>query len=255
MYAGVPTMVPSTVVVIGTSPRGATSFATPKSSTFTKSRPSRSSDEQVVRLHVAVDDAHVVRGLQRVTDLPDDAHRPGHARLLARQQLGEALALEHLHHAVHPGPPRDRGLLDEVEDLHDVRVVDLVDRARLVEEALDEVGVLRVLGPQHLHRRRPTEAHVPGLEDPAHRPLAEDPLEPVLPEHVTRLLPLGLIDQEERRLLAPFLRGEELGPRLRLEQRPGHLAGRHEPALGPRPARTRRRRRPASPDAPGTPPG
>jgi hypothetical protein len=181
-------MVPSTVVVIGTSPSGATSFATPKSSHLHEVVPVPLEDKQVVRLHVAMDDAHVVRGLQGITDLPDDAHRPGPPPAARAQQLGEALALEHLHDAVHPGPPRGRGLLDEVEDLHDVARGDLVDRARLVEEALDEVRVPRVLGPEHLHRRWPTEAHVPGLEDPTHRPLSEDPLEPELPEHVTRLL-------------------------------------------------------------------
>src|SRR5262249_60197101 len=94
---------------------------------------------------------------------------------------------------------------------------------RLVEDPVYEMCVLRARGPETLHRRGPPEAHVPCLEDPAHRPLAEDPLQPVLPEHVARLLPLRLVDQEKRRLLATPLRGEQLGPRLRLEQRPPDL--------------------------------
>ena len=91
----------------------------------------------VVGLEVAVHDARLVRRLQRAADLPEqpphlaERHRPA---LEARRQ---ALAVEVLHHEV----VAPVGELIEGEDVDDVRVADLVDRARLLLEAADQIGV------------------------------------------------------------------------------------------------------------------
>ena len=105
----------------------------------------------------------------------------------AAKSSPRVLALELLHHAVGAVAAVGRGL-DEVEDLDDVPVVDLVDRARLAEEALHEPLVEGVLRAEHLDRDLPPEGLVPGGEDPAHRPFADQLQQLVAAEVIADLL-------------------------------------------------------------------
>ena len=70
--------------------------------------------------------------------------------------------------------------LHEVEDLHDVLVVDLVDGARLLEEAPHEAHIMRVLRPQNLERYLAAQPDVARLEDAAHGAFAQQPLKLVV---------------------------------------------------------------------------
>ena len=100
-------------------------------------------DEDVLGLEVAVHDALVVRGLKPGGDLlevrPDLAG--GHLAALG-QHLLELAAFEQLHHVVEP-PVGQRA---EVVDGNDIRVIDAGDRARLDQEPLDGLGLLRDIG-------------------------------------------------------------------------------------------------------------
>ena len=87
-------------------------------------------------------DALVVRGVERVADLEQDRDRLGQRQPAAPQPRRERLALQPLHDEV----AAPVGQLAEGEHVDDVRMADLVDRARLLHEALD------------LHRRRRTAA-------------------------------------------------------------------------------------------------
>ena len=74
--------------------------------------------------------------------------------------------------------------LAEVEDLDDVLVRDHVDRARLVEEAGDDVGIARQHGVQQLDRHLAAEDRVLGEIDDAHSALAQKARDPVVPDRV-----------------------------------------------------------------------
>jgi hypothetical protein len=83
------------------------------------------------RLDVAVDDTGAMRRSQRVGGLRDDLERCGGARkIAARQPLGERLPGDELHHEVELV-----ALLAEVEDRHDVRMVQPRGDPRLAREA------------------------------------------------------------------------------------------------------------------------
>ena len=140
-------------------------------------------DEDVGRLHVAVDDAGRVGGLQGAEGLQgemDGAHGL-HAAAEALEELPEVEAVEELHDEVRGAV----GQAADVVDLHDVVAVDLRRGDPLVHEALDR-AVERHDGRAHeleRHRRAPDE--VRGLRDGAHPALAEERLDAVLPvEHV-----------------------------------------------------------------------
>jgi hypothetical protein len=110
--------------------------------------------------------------------------------------------------------------MDEVLNLDDVLVVDLVDGAGFMEEALDEILVLRMFRPQHLDGCRPAQRHVAGEEDAPHRAFAEEALQLVLPQQVALPFPDRLLDEEEWRgagVAAP----EFLRPGLRAVQSAG----------------------------------
>ena len=122
--------------------------------------------------------------------------RAGKGLAAARGHL--ARAAEVLEHAVQPAPldplhgvvaqPAD---LADVEDRHDVRVVQPGGGAGLVQEPPPGRRVGRRVDAQHLERHRPVEPHVHGLVDRphsaatqlAHDPVAGDPparLDPVI---------------------------------------------------------------------------
>ena len=88
---------------------------------------------------------------------------------LAREALGERLALEELHHderaAVVGGA--------EVGDVDDVLVADRRRELRLLLEPRDDRFALRVLLEQHLHRDALADQRVRRLVDRAHAALAD----------------------------------------------------------------------------------
>jgi hypothetical protein len=81
----------------------------------------------------------------------------------------QRLALQKLHHDV-GGLVRK---LPEVRDLHQPRMIDAIHGARFAEEAVDELGALRVFGMQHLDGHVPLDGLVNALEDLAHPTFAK----------------------------------------------------------------------------------
>ena len=95
-------------------------------------------EHDVRRLHVAVDDARLVRGRERRRDVEPDLHRERHAPRVAGRQLRElpvdADPLGELHHEAHEAAlriGRDRVEADDVGVLHPAERARLVDDARL----------------------------------------------------------------------------------------------------------------------------
>ncbi len=129
-------------------------------------------DDQVdvIGLDVAVVDLVLVRGLQRLAELQHD--RPHHLErvgLSLLDKLLQSLADQELHDEVVPVVLGDV----EVEDLEDVVVADDVHGPRLVEEALDDLLVVRVLRVEELDRHPRADHRVLGGVDGAHAALAE----------------------------------------------------------------------------------
>jgi hypothetical protein len=98
---------------------------------------------EIVGLEIAVDDPGGVRGGERAGGLRGDAPRLGVAHAPdAPEPRGEVLALEQLHHDVRDA----RRQRPAVEHLDDAGVTDRVRGARLVEEALEDLGVVGQAG-------------------------------------------------------------------------------------------------------------
>ena len=91
-----------------------------------------------------MDDARRVRRLERAADLAEQPPHLGELHRPALEARGQALAVELLHHEV----VAPVGELAEREDVDDVGVADLVDRARLRDEAADQLaGAARRAAP------------------------------------------------------------------------------------------------------------
>ena len=140
MYCGVPSSTPAAVFTADAA--AANIFASPKSSSFTKSgSPSRVRQHHVVGLEIAMDHAGRVRRGERARDLRADVERAHarRARVSAPSTDASVLPLEVLHDVEVVALGRHA----EVVDLDDVLVADLVDRLRLLEEPLDDLAVRR----------------------------------------------------------------------------------------------------------------
>ena len=135
-------------------------------------------EHHVRRLDVAVDDAGVVREVERVAQLGHDAHGFLQVEALVRVEEGlEFLALDELHDEV-----GDFAFLAEVVHLDDVRVVQPRDRLGLAHEPhrviLGRV-LVEVALQDRLDRHAPAQARIDALVDDAHGALTERALDVV----------------------------------------------------------------------------
>ena len=134
--------------------------------------------DQVLRLHVAVDDVLRVGRGEPVGRLARHAQRVHHVEaLLAVEEIQDLLAVEQLHHEVVELPLRAH-----VVDLQDVLVVDLRDRAGLGLELLDELRVGRGAREQDLDRDRGAEGLVRGPVDARRAALPDQRLDAAAPD-------------------------------------------------------------------------
>ena len=126
-------------------------------------------DQHVLRLDVAVDQEARVRGLERPPDLDRVGHRLRHRQAAEPPDaLLQRLALDVLEDDV------GRALvLAGVDHRHDVRVVQLRDRARLAPEALQLVGVVRDVAVHELDRDPALECRVERPVDARHAARAD----------------------------------------------------------------------------------
>jgi hypothetical protein len=134
----------------------------------------------VVGLEIAVDEALVVRRLERAQRLVEDRKRLGPGQRAAADPRRQRLALEVLHHEEHAAVR----IAAEVVDVDDVLVPDRVDRARLLVEPLDDLLGPAQLRLQDLDRRGPADLGVLGGVDHAHAALGE-----LAPDRVAAQLP------------------------------------------------------------------
>ena len=97
--------------------------------------------QDVFRLEIAVDDTHVVRGLQRLAHLFGDLQgAQGGQRAFAMDEQSKLDPLDVFHHEEQR--PIQRGA--EVRDVHDVGVFDTRSRAGFPTETLDQIRGSRV---------------------------------------------------------------------------------------------------------------
>ncbi len=123
----------------------------------------RRREDHVGRLEVAVDDAAAVRAVEGFCDLDAVPDRFVERQVAASEPLGQALALEILHHQV-----LGAVLVADVVQRADVRVAQARDRLRLALEPRPDRLVGGEAIRQHLDRDEPVEPRVEGTVDLAH---------------------------------------------------------------------------------------
>ena len=191
------------------------------------------SEEEVLRLQVAVDDAARVGGGESVGQLDRQAlHLRGRkarpvdhgAERVSLEQLGDQEG-----HAV---------LLSQIVHGEDIRVLERTSGPRLLLEALHPSGVVR--GGHHLHRHAPAELFVASDQHPSHAALAQLALDAVAAgEHRSRRQLLrdrrglgsgdrGLPRRRRRRGAIGGSLGADESPAGQIVE-PGDEAGRDEP--------------------------
>ncbi len=132
-------------------------------------------EEHVRRLDVPVNDPEPMRVVEAGRDAAEIFQRRGRVEGTVAQLVGEASAGDELDD--HVG---NAVVLAEVVDVDDVRVAHLGDRLRLVAETRGRVRVGS--DPlQYLDRARALQLHVVRAIDEAHRSLADEVLDLVLP--------------------------------------------------------------------------
>ena len=132
-------------------------------------------DQDVRGLDVAVDEALLVRRVERIGDLGEELDRASRLEgALLGEDLREVAALDVAH-----GEEEDAVLLARLEDRDDVRVVEGGGDLRLPQEALPETLVLRELGGDHLERDLAAEPGFLGAVDRAHAAAADERLDAV----------------------------------------------------------------------------
>ncbi len=137
--------------------------------------------QDILRLHVAMDEPGLVRGPKRCCDVGHDAlHLVGRERTLAVEPLAEALAGYLVHHVV-KDPAGGPGMVD----CDDVGVANAGEHARFGEKALCDRRMSGELWVDDFHRDSAVEGQVGGLKDHAHTPATKLALKPVLrPERI-----------------------------------------------------------------------
>ncbi len=126
--------------------------------------------EHVARLDVAMDEPVGMCGGNRAGDLGGQAGRlAGRQGAGSPDDRGEVLAIDELHHDERAGR-----IGAVVVDAHDPAIVERGRRLRLCAEPGEEVGVLAVLGTQHLDRDIALELRVVRPVDRGHATLAEE---------------------------------------------------------------------------------
>ena len=121
-------------------------------------------DQDVLRLHVAVDDAVAMGRPQRAGDLGE--HRRGAIgrQRPAGEHVGEAAGVDQAHHQV-----RGTGLAPVVVQRDDVRVLEPGDELGLGLEPADERRIVGELGLDHLDRHLTPDDRLVGPEHRAER--------------------------------------------------------------------------------------
>jgi len=129
-------------------------------------------EEDVLGLHVPVNDALVVRRPERSADLQDDATcvLPAHGAFLAHE-LAEIPAIQELHGDVDQAV----GRLSEIGDVDHVLVTDTGGAAGFLEKPRDEIRAPRELGREHLERELLLDDDVLGQVDGPHPALSQLP--------------------------------------------------------------------------------
>ena len=146
-------------------------------------------DQDVLGLDVAMEHAPRVSGPEAGRDLVDEGDGLAQRNaLVAEQAATKALAVDKLHDEVVGAL-----LAALVEDVDDVGMGELGERRGLSVEALDEVGLPREPGQEHLERHGPIERELGGLVDHGHPAAAHQPLDAAAGQLVasTQPHPLG----------------------------------------------------------------
>jgi hypothetical protein len=125
-------------------------------------------DKQVGRLDIAVDDALLVRGIQRIGDLDGQLCQVLGRQRPAQDPLLECATLQQLHGDEVPAV----GFVDVVNGAN-IGVVQRRGGARLALEAFERVLIARKLFRQELQRHLPAELQIFGLVNDTHPPAPE----------------------------------------------------------------------------------
>ena len=137
-------------------------------------------EEDVPGLHVAMDQAGGMGGVEGARDLVDQGHGPVDGqRTLARDRSFEILA----RHVAHGDEQLAIGLARLV-DRQDVRMVERRRQPRLADEPLADRRDVRGVRPQDLERDMAPEPKVVGEIDRAHPAPTDEPDDPVRAEDV-----------------------------------------------------------------------
>ena len=134
-------------------------------------------DEDVSRLHVAMDEATLVRRVEGVCDLADEPDRALPRKRPVVDQAAEVGSSDE------PGCEEELAVrLSRCVDREDAGVVDGGGQPRFAQEPLAEGVVAGELGCDELQRDRPIERELGRAVDDAHPTAADDALDPVAGE-------------------------------------------------------------------------
>ena len=155
--------------------------------------------EQVVRLHVAVDQAELMSVMKTERRLPYVlAGQRRLQRALLSQETRQVGAFEVLHRQV----GRAVGLASVVDADH-VGMIEMRDDFGLALEAVQGVAGAHALGADHLHGRQPFQAALACLVHPAHAPFAKQIEDDIVIEDQFAPLPRSdLLNLEAREPIA-----------------------------------------------------
>ncbi|MEA3210369.1 MAG: hypothetical protein QOE70_3426 [Chthoniobacter sp.] len=120
-------------------------------------------EEEILRLDVAMDDAAVMRELQRLTKRWHDRQCLHRRELPRAQELAEIHAINELHEQIEKAI-----CLPKVVHGHDVRVIELRQRLRLPRKALRKLRVLLPLRREQFQRDQPAERFLARLVNDTH---------------------------------------------------------------------------------------